>query len=159
MSKQRRCIAKFGDPTKDRATFEKRHMVLYDIPDDINKIIPVLPNRIYCNKVIVEPLTNVLNDLVISGLYKEIKTYDGCFNIRKSRGTNVISMHSFGIAIDMNAAWNPLLRGVHPNKRSELRKEYVKWSEKFLDVWRRNGWDCGADWNTVLDGMHFEIKL
>jgi hypothetical protein len=68
-------------------------------------------------------------------------------------------MHSFGIAIDMNAAWNPLLRGVHPNKRSELRKEYVKWSEKFLDVWRRNGWDCGADWNTVLDGMHFEIKL
>jgi hypothetical protein len=52
-----------------------------------------------------------------------------------------------------------LLRGVHPNKRVELRKEYVKWSEKFLDVWRRNGWDCGADWNTVLDGMHFEIKL
>ena len=134
-------------------------MVLYDIPDHLNKAIPVLPNRIYINKICVEPFTKVLTELVAKGLHTEIKTYDGCFNIRKSRGTNVISMHSFGIALDFNAAWNPLVRGVTAATRPQLRKRVVKWSENFLQVWRDNGFECGADWVSVLDGMHFEFKL
>lgn len=159
MSKQTILKQRFGDPVNDRKTFEKKNMVLYDIPDSLNKEIPVLPNRIYINKIMVEPLTKVLTELVSKGLHKEIKTFDGCFNVRKMRGSNVISMHSFGIALDFNAAWNPLIRGVVHTKRAELRKKYVNWSEKFLQVWRNNGFECGADWNTVLDGMHFELKI
>jgi hypothetical protein len=78
--------------------------------------------------------------------------------VRKQRGSNSISKHSFGIALDFNAAWNPLVRGVTPATRGKLRAAKVTWSEDFLDVWRNNGWECGADWQTVLDGMHFELK-
>lgn len=157
--KVNRCIARYGNPTTDRVGFEKKNMVLYDIPDEINKAIPVLPNRIYINKEIIEPFTKVLRELVAKGLHTEIKTFDGCFNIRKSRGINQISMHSFGIAIDLNAAWNPLIRNVTSVSRSQVRKRVVKWTEEFLQVWRNNNFECGADWITVLDGMHFEYKI
>lgn len=149
----------FGNPTIDRATFERKHMILYDIPQDINNAIKVIPNKIYLNKVIQEPLTKVFRELIAKGLHDEIKTYDGCFNIRKQRGSTAISMHSFGIAVDLNAAWNPLIRNVAPGQRPALRSKAVQWSDAFLQVWRDNNFECGADWMSVLDGMHFEFKL
>lgn len=149
----------FGNPTIDRATFERKHMILYDLPQDINDAIKVLPNKIYLNKVIAEPLTKVFRDLIAKGLHTEIKTYDGCFNIRKQRGSQAISMHSFGIALDLNATWNPLIRNVSATNREAKRQELVQWSEPFLQVWRDNNFECGADWMSVLDGMHFEYKV
>lgn len=149
----------FGDPVFDRETFERKHMILFDIPDDVNAAIKVIPNKIYLNKAISGPLTSVFRELITKGLHKEIVTYDGCFNIRKQRGSNAISMHSYGIALDLNATWNPLIRNVQPSKWDELRKKHVRWSEPFLQVWRNNGFLCGADWKTVLDGMHFEYKV
>ncbi|MET7256034.1 M15 family metallopeptidase [Dyadobacter fermentans] len=69
---------------------------------------------------------------------------DGCFNIRKERGSSGILAHAFGIAVDINAATNPF-RGA------------VTWSAPFLKVWRDLGWICGADWSpTSEDGMHFQ---
>jgi hypothetical protein len=147
---------KYGDPTADQLAFEHRNMIIWDIPDEINKAIPALPNRVYINKVIQGPLEVVFRALIAEGVQGEVKTWNGCFVVRKQRGAATISRHSFGIAIDMNAAWNPLVRGVTPATREKLRKEKVTWSEKFLDCWRKSGWVCGADWNTVLDGMHFE---
>lgn len=159
MSKTNRCVKLFGNPTIDRLTFERKHMVLYDIPQDINDAIKALPNKIYLNKVIQEPLTKVFRELIDKGLHDEIKTYDGCFNIRKQRGSSAISMHSFGIAIDLNAAWNPLIRRIDASQRSAVRAKAVQWSDAFLQVWRDNNFECGADWMSVLDGMHFEFKV
>ena len=147
---------KYGDPTVNQAGFERLNMVVWDIPQDINNAIPHLPNKVYINRAIQAPLEAALRAIIAEGVQGEIKTWDGCFNVRKQRGIAALSMHSFGIAIDMNAAWNPLVRGVTPETRERLRKEKVSWSEKFLDCWRNVGWTCGADWNTVLDGMHFE---
>jgi D-alanyl-D-alanine carboxypeptidase len=134
---------KYGDPTVNQAGFERLNMMVWDIPQDINTAIPHLPNKVYINRAIQAPLEAALRAVIAEG-------------VRKQRGIAALSMHSFGIAIDMNAAWNPLVRGVTPETREALRKEKVTWSEKFLDCWRNVGWTCGADWNTVLDGMHFE---
>jgi hypothetical protein len=131
-------------------------MELWDVPDDINAVIKVLPNRMYVNKVIKAPLEKVFRELISTGLYRELRTYDGCFVVRKQRGSNAISTHSWGLAVDFNAAWNPLVRGVTPATRKKLRAEKVTFSEEFLDVWRKHGWNCGADWISVLDGQHFQ---
>jgi hypothetical protein len=146
----------FGDPTKDQLGFERRHMTFWDTPEHIEKAIPSIPKRMYVNKEIVNPLAAVLEELVSTGLAREIRTYDGCFNVRKMRTGKAMSRHSFGIALDFNAAWNPLVATVPPQSWAKIRAVRVTWSEAFLDVWRKHGWTCGADWKQPLDGMHFE---
>lgn len=143
MKTNRQLIAKFGDPSQDNVKFERAWMVLWIIPDSIRKLIPALPAKIYINKLIKDRLQQTLFDLIETGLYTEIKTWDGCFNIRKKRGLVTLSLHAFGLAVDLNAAWNQL------GKPST-------WSEAFLQVWRSNGWDCGADWKGRKDAMHFQ---
>lgn len=154
----RQLIEKFGNPMADAATFERNHMMILEVPAALRAHMRPVPGKIYINKVAAPLLIPTLEKIVAQGCASEIRTWDGCFNIRKQRGSNIISRHSYGIAIDMNATWNPLIRRVPAAQRTELRKKYVTWSEKFLDCWRSTGWVCGADWNTSLDGMHFEIN-
>jgi hypothetical protein len=111
------------------------------------------------NRLLEDPLDEVMRELIKTGLIAEIKTWDGLFNVRYQRGSRTkLSRHSWGLAIDMNAAWNPLVK-VTPATRAALRKKHVKWTEPFLKVWRDNGFECGADWKDRLDGMHFELII
>ena len=155
---QAQLIERFGNPMTNRAGFERKHMTMLDLYK-WDRVIEPLPSRVYLNRLMVVPLTKVLDDLLFTGLHSEIKTWDGCYNVRYMRGSRtMLSRHSWGLAIDLNAAWNPLVR-VTPANRAEMRKKYVKWSDRFLHVWRKNGFDCGADWKNSLDGMHFELKV
>ncbi|MCF0075769.1 M15 family metallopeptidase [Dyadobacter sp. CY261] len=144
MKTQAQLIAKFGDPYKNRLTFERMWMMVWEVPDDIREAIPAIPKRIYLNRIILIPLKTTLRKLISTGLHEEIETWDGCFNIRPKRGSSGISTHSWGIAVDLNAALNPF-RGK------------VTWSDEFVQVWRDIGWICGADWSAASkDGMHFQ---
>lgn len=144
MKTQAQMIAKFGNPYPNSLAFERKWMESWDIPLEINLAIPPLPNKMYVNHLLISPLEDTFRELIASGYHKEIKTYDGCFNVRTKRGSSGISMHAWGFAVDLNAAWNPF-RGK------------VTWSKGFLDVWRNNNWECGADWSPASkDGMHFE---
>lgn len=137
-------IERYGNPIIHTHEFESKWMIMYVLSDNIHKAIPVFPAHIYMNKDIVEPFENTCNYLIEKGLHREIKTWDGCFNVRAQRGTTTaISRHSFGIALDINASWNALYGTVN-------------WSEEFLNVWRNTGWICGADFHSRIDGMHFE---
>lgn len=129
-------LKKYGAPELEKG------MVLWDVPTELE--IGVIPKRIYCNRDLVEPLTKAFKALIQTGKVNELKTWDGCFNIRKKRGLNSLSMHSWGLAIDVNAAWNGL------GKQPTLSKEFVKC---FTD----NGFEWGGNWSR-LDGMHFELK-
>lgn len=137
-------IARYGNPVTDTATFEAAWMKVYILQDNVHTAIPVLPNHIYVNKDIVARLEITLNTLIEKGLHREIKTWDGCFNVRSQRNApETISRHAFGIAIDLNSTWNPL-------------NGAISWTEDFLNVWRNTGWICGADFHTRVDAMHFE---
>ncbi|MCI4435854.1 MAG: M15 family metallopeptidase [Ignisphaera sp.] len=129
-------LKKYGDPTKESG------MTLWDVPKELE--IGVLPKRLYCNKDMILPLTKAFKNLISTGCVKELKTWDGCFNIRKKRGLASMSLHSWGIAIDVNAAWNGL------NKEPQLSKEFV-------NCFTLAGFDWGGIW-TRKDGMHFQLK-
>ncbi len=135
------CIKKYGTPD---INMERKHMQLWDIPDDINKAIPELPNRLYCNKDLIKPLEAAFRNIIKAGLECHIMTWDGCFNIRTKRGGITFSLHSWGIAIDINAAWNAF--GAEPQMLLELVK-------CFTDA----GFDWGGTW-TKKDGMHFQLS-
>jgi D-alanyl-D-alanine carboxypeptidase len=144
-------IALFGDPSvsKDaQAAFEKKWMGLVELPPDLRAAIPFLPKNLYTNCLIAFPLVRTLRALIAAGVHTELKTYDGCFNVRVIRGTEnstkILSRHAVGLAVDFNADEMP-------------RLSPSKWSKKFLSIWRANGWVCGADWKHAIDPMHFEM--
>lgn len=128
-------LKKYGAPELEA------HMVLWDVPTELE--IGVIPKKLYCNKDLVEPLKQAFKNLIERDFVKELKTFDGCFNIRKKRGLNSLSLHSWGIAIDVNAAWNAL--GAKPT----LSAGFVKC---FTDA----GFEWGGTWSR-LDGMHFQL--
>lgn len=136
MLTSKQCLAKYGSPVHELA------MVLWDVPEELE--IGVIPKRIYCNKDMIAPLTYAFNNLIKRGHASELKTWDGCFNIRQKRGSSSASLHSWGVAIDINAAWNRM------GQKSSLSPGFVKC---FTDA----GLDWGGEW-AVPDGMHFQLK-
>ena len=117
-------------------------MSLWVVPNYLQ--FSAIPKKIYCNIDLQEPLKLALENVLNRGLSSEIKTWDGCFNIRAKRGAKSASLHSWGVAIDINAAWNRF------GKKPTMSKELVSC---FTDA----GFDWGGDWNNP-DGMHFQLS-
>lgn len=140
MVTSQQCLKKWGDPTTRHD--EGSYMVLWDVPAELE--IGVIPKRLYCNRAMVGPLSQAFKNLIQRGFVKELKTFDGCFFIRNKRGLKSWSLHSWGIAIDVNAAWNAL--GAKPT----LSAGFVKC---FTDA----GFDWGGLWTNRPDGMHFQL--
>ncbi len=136
MVRSAQCLKKYGAPELEA------NMILWDVPTEIET--GVIPNKLYCNKDMVAPLTAAFTNLINRKLVDELKTFDGCFNIRKKRGLTSMSLHSWGVAIDVNAAWNGL------GKQPTLSTGFVAC---FTDA----GFEWGGLWNR-LDGMHFQLK-
>lgn len=139
MVSSKQCFDKWGDPltTHDEGTY----MTMWDVPTHLE--IGVIPKRIYCNRAMIQPLTQAFTNLIQRGCVNELKTWDGCFNIRKKRGLASQSLHSWGIAIDVNAFENGL------GQKPKLSANFVKC---FTDA----GFIWGGNWKR-LDGMHFEL--
>lgn len=117
-------------------------MVVWDVPAELE--IGFIPKKIYCNKDLVGPLQLAFKNLIATGYVKELKTWDGCFNIRQQRGYKAMSLHSWGIAVDVNAFENGL------NQQPKLSAGFVKC---FTDA----GFDWGGTWKRK-DGMHFQLS-
>ena len=132
------CITKYGQPSA-----KSKYLTLYDIP--IEYQIETFPKRLFVNKDLIEPLTTALLNIKIAGIEKQIKTFDGCFNIRKARGTNTWSLHSWAIAIDINAFENKM--GTKGNL-----------STKLVKCFKDAGFDWGGDWIKRIDPMHFQLS-
>lgn len=142
MLTSQQCQTKYGTPG---AEVERKFFTFWDIPDDINAKIKALPNKLYCNKDIVAPLEKAFRNLIAAGIEQQFKTFDGCYSIRQKRGSKAPSLHSWGVAIDLNAAWNGWMQ------KPTLTPEFVKC---FTDA----GFEWGGAWVNHPDGMHFQLK-
>lgn len=131
------CFKKYGNPE------DEKFMVVWDVPSELE--LGVIPKKIYCNKDLIVPLGDAFKNIISRNLISELKTWDGCFNIRKKRGAPSYSLHSWGLAIDINAAWNGF--GKTPTMSIDLVR-------CFTDV----GFDWGGYWSSRPDGMHFQLK-
>jgi hypothetical protein len=130
------CLTKYGPPSDSN-----KNMVVWDVP--VNLEIGLIPKKIYCNKDMVVPLSHAFNNLIQREVVSELKTWDGCFNIRKKRGGSTMSLHSWGVAVDLNAFANCF--GCKP-----------KLTAKFVKCFTDAGFDWGGTWGKP-DGMHFQL--
>ena len=97
------------------------------------------------HRVMLPQLKGALSEVVARGLGKSIKTYDGCYVPRfighdPSRG---LSFHTYGTAIDLNAATN--YRGIPGDMNRNVVAIFKNW-----------GFAWGGDWS-YTDPMHFEL--
>lgn len=144
---------KYGDPFKDRPAFTK-NMKLWNVQD----LFPWFPQKhMYLNKDLISLLINTFTILEAKDLHTEIKKFDGCWNVRYIRGyekKKIASIHSWGLAIDLNARNNPL--GL--TREQAIEKGLIPFTEEFLEVWRGSGWTVGYDFRRN-DGMHFQKRI
>lgn len=147
------CYKKYGMPEN------KKNMAFHKFPEELH--LPAMPRRIYCNLDLILPLEAAIRGLYENCVDNEVSSFDGIFNIRVVRGyeekykqliaagqfesaVKYLSLHSWGIAIDLNAASNPLGGASHL-------------SQTFVDCFIKAGFDWGGNFKNRKDPMHFQL--
>ena len=138
-----------------------------------------------CNKAIASDLLDIFRELYDAGYPIErmvlIDNYNAddeasmkannssSFNFRFIAGTNKLSNHSKGMAVDINPLYNPYVKRrangtvwVSP----ECASSYVNRKKKFnykisgkdlcVKLFKRHGFSWGGDWKSLKDYQHFE---
>lgn len=93
------------------------------------------------------------------------------FNFRNIDGTEEISDHSYGVAIDINPLYNPYVRqgfgdrdvlpvnGVaYADRESEFAHKIVK-GDVCYQAFINRGWKWGGDWDSPKDYQHFYKEI
>ena len=133
----KQCWLKYGDPEQSG-----KHMVTWQVPATLQR--GNIPKKVYCNKDLVAPLQVAFTNLVDRGLVDQLHTWDGCFCIRAKRGSKSMSLHSWGVAVDVNASTNQM--GHQPTL-----------TPAFVACFTDAGLEWGGNWSTP-DGMHFQLR-
>lgn len=90
-------------------------------------------------------LEKALSILDANGLYKEIRSFDGAFEVRgMGNNQSVLSVHSWGAGIDLNAAQNPI-------------GSQGSWSDAFIETMQQANIYCGQTWTGRKDPKHFAM--
>jgi len=152
MVTSQQALKKYGDP--NLTTTQSKHFELWIVEDEIRQAFNHVrfsalgtigfPKKIFINKDFKPVLKQALQNLIDRGFSTELKTWDGVFIIRTKRGLNSLSLHSFALAVDVNASENQL------HQTPKLSAGFVKC---FTDA----GCDWGGTW-TRKDGMHFQLS-
>jgi hypothetical protein len=112
-------------------------------------------NKFSCHKLVKAPLERIWNRTLQHYGYEQIKAlrldyWGGCLNVRKMRGGSSWSMHSWGIAVDMDPDRNALKTSW---KNANFSKpEYKKYWEFVYD---EGAIGLGIERN--YDAMHFQF--
>jgi hypothetical protein len=85
------------------------------------------------------------------------------FNFRNVAGTDVLSHHAHGVAIDINPLQNPMIvngrvfppAGAAYVDRGDLRPGMITRPGPVVELFARRGWDWGGDWTHMKDYHHF----
>ncbi len=90
-----------------------------------------------------------------------------CFNFRKIAGTDRLSNHSYGLAIDINPVQNPYVRigqeqvTISPKSGTCFLNRHNQrpgMLEPVVFIFEKHGFIWGGLWDSPIDYHHFEFK-
>ncbi len=151
MTTRAACVERYGPIDFISRTWpnQSKWMAMLEVPREwfptwtvLDSKIPV--KHIYCNIDMHKPLISALQSVYALKLGGELHTFDGCFNIRQVRGSNMFSAHSYGLALDIYAKRN--LMGY------VLRTSF---SPAFVKCFTEQGLAWGGNFRGRKDPMHF----
>ena len=137
-----------------KADVEKKLVEIVWCPKLVNQKIKVTSiNGVH---KIIKKLSTELDN------YPEYKNYltniAGTFNWRKIAGTNRLSMHSFGMTIDINTKYSNYWQWDCKCKNENAKLNYKnKIPEKLVAIFEKYGFIWGGNWYHY-DTMHFEYR-
>lgn len=158
-------VKRYGSPCRMDASgklivdpeWERRNIVTLFVPWPTSRPVHgfMLPIKVHVNAA--EAFRDLFNAWKDAGLLDRLKTFNGAYNVRMKHGKedskllSDLSTHSFGAAIDLNAAYNAF--DASPAKLGEpgCLLELVPIAEQHGFVW-------GGDWKHQ-DPMHFEVGV
>lgn len=140
-----------------------------------------------CNRLIADRLLTIFRTLyeqrypiqrmVLPDVYDaddELQMRDNnssCFCYRTIAGSNSLSKHARGLAVDINTLYNPYCRRRKDGTlfvQPETGRPYIDRSRQFrykitrddlcCRLFREQGFEWGGDWTTRKDYQHFEFK-
>lgn len=113
------------------------------VPLPLGWKLSIMVHSVRVNQAIADEVGSVFGALTKSNLWNHIKTFDGGYCWRPQRGSNKLSMHALGAALDFNAATNQL------GEKGDMHPGIV-------DVFKNFGWTWGGTWRRP-DSMHFQF--
>ncbi len=134
----------FGDPLD--SGYWKAYGGFCETPPELNHVFTYQKdekNGFWCNKLLISFFQSVYRAIVHADLSAKLHSFDGCYNLRYTRGAKKLSMHSWGIAVDHNAKTNPL--GADGDIDSEI-----------VEIFESEGFYWGGNFKRK-DPMHFEF--
>ena len=135
--------------------------------------------QIVVHKAVAEEVKEIFDELLSHKfpieVAKPIVAYDwddqasmtanntSAFNYRTIAGTDRLSNHAYGLAIDVNPRLNPFVKGdvIEPAGATydpDIPGTLAADSPAVL-AFKKRGWEWGGDWETLKDWQHFEKKL
>ncbi len=82
------------------------------------------------------------------------------FNYRVIQGSNKLSNHALGRALDINPLFNPLVKNgefkPHAAKYDAAVFGTITADSVIVKVFKQRGWSWGGDWKQLKDYQHFE---
>ena len=146
----------------------------------------IYTGELICNKAIADSLMEIFYELYAAnypiGKMKLIDEYGGddtlsmydnntsCFNYRVVEGTDHLSKHALGLAIDINPYYNPYvtypggIMRVSPEPSATYADRTTEFPGKIshedlcYQLFHEHGFTWGGDWKTLKDYQHFQIS-
>ena len=147
---QSQCLKLFGNPS-ERAWASAN--LAYVTPPYAMKMGNISISRVKINKVAAPALTKAFADIWTACGKSQKKVdaahasnFSGDWVVRPMRGGSAPSMHSFALAIDLDAGNNPL---------GALETFFMPGS-LIVECFEKNGFIWGGRWKTRRDAMHFQ---
>ena len=111
----------------------------------VTRRVPIL-GAVTCHRRLITPLRRALASLQRRGLARLVDPgdYAGCHAPRRIPASGSLSLHSWGLAVDINASENP--QGQKPTM-----------DRRVVRAFENAGFTWGGRWPTAPDGMHFEL--
>lgn len=139
MSAQNEIIAKYGEPGSE---YRAKYCEMWEVQEDF----PWFPaRRIFINKDFRLRLMLAFTAMQAENLQHEIVTFDGCYVERQVRGSSLISLHSWAMAMDLNA---------HTEQLGQLQTHF---SQEFIACMTGAGLFWGGNFHARKDPMHFAL--
>lgn len=131
-------LAQYGSPD---ATYQINYCMIWQVQQDF----PWFPKKAFLvNKDFQKKLFEAFTELQAEGLHTEIKTFDGCYNLRNTRDSSLPSLHSWAMALDINAAIE------------KLGQKTTNWSDRFIEIMTAHVY-WGGQFISRKDPMHFSL--
>ncbi|MCR5176314.1 MAG: M15 family metallopeptidase [Anaerovibrio sp.] len=94
-----------------------------------------------------------------------------CFNYRLVAHTNRVSKHGLGLAVDINPLYNPYIKNIesgiyiapvagkpYVDRDWDFDYKIIK-NDPCYELFIKNGFEWGGDWEDEKDYQHFEIPV